>query len=220
MDNLFTSSAKNLLLIAQKQAQAFHHHAVGTEHLLLAMTIEQEGIAGKTLRQLGVTESLVHDDVETYTGYGALPASATGKDAYLPYSPKGKEVLAGAGDEAKRLGAAKIGTEHILLSLLSDEDTIANRILATSFNLTAKRLRQLVLKKLGVSEAIMKSKPARATKGAPTPTLDGHFAPIVRLNYRFRGQFPAHHRQQSTQLHWQFDVKLLVQLENFDPNFS
>ncbi|WDF82283.1 ATP-dependent Clp protease ATP-binding subunit [Lacticaseibacillus pabuli] len=173
MDNLFTSSAKNLLLIAQKQAQAFHHHAVGTEHLLLAMTIEQEGIAGKTLRQLGVTEALVHDDVETYTGYGALPSSATGKDAYLPYSPKGKEVLAGAGDEAKRLGASKIGTEHILLSLLSDEDTIANRILATSFNLTAKRLRQLVLKKLGVSEASMKSKPARATKGAPTPTLDG-----------------------------------------------
>lgn len=173
MDNLFTESARNLLLIAQKQAQSFHHHAVGTEHLLLAMTIEEQGVGGKTLRQLGVTANLVHDDVETYTGYGALPASTSGKDAYLPYSPKGKLVLAGAGDEAKRLGASQIGTEHILLSLLTDEDNIASRILAGSFNLTAKRLRQLVLKKLGVNEASLKGKPAQAQKGAPTPTLDG-----------------------------------------------
>jgi ATP-dependent Clp protease ATP-binding subunit ClpC len=184
MDNLFTTSAKNVLIIAQKQARIFHHHAVSTEHLLLAMTMETEGIAGKTLRQLGVTDELVHDDVETYTGYGALPDSATGSDAYLPYSPKGKEVLAGAGDEAKRLGASKIGTEHILLSLLTDEDSIASRILSNSFNLTGKKLRQLILKKLGVSDALIaggKNKKRQTASNAPTPTLDGLARDLTQL---------------------------------------
>ena len=55
MDNLFTPSAKNVLLLAQEQAKYFHHHAVGTEHLLMALVMEKDGIAGKTLRQLGVT---------------------------------------------------------------------------------------------------------------------------------------------------------------------
>ncbi|WP_155287485.1 ATP-dependent Clp protease ATP-binding subunit [Lacticaseibacillus zhaodongensis] len=181
MDNLFTISAKNVLSIAQKQARVFHHHAVGTEHLLLALTIESEGIAGKTLRQLGVTEALVHDDVESYTGYGALPNSATGADAYLPYSPKGKEVLAGAGDEAKRFGAAKIGTEHILLSLLTDEDSIASRILASSFSLNAKKLRKLVLKRMGVSESTSKAKAPRSNANAPTPTLDDLARDLTQL---------------------------------------
>lgn len=181
MDNLFTISAKNVLSIAQKQTRVFHHHAVGTEHLLLALTIESEGIAGKTLRQLGVTEALVHDDVESYTGYGALPSSATGVDAYLPYSPKGKAVLAGAGDEAKRFGASKIGTEHILLSLLADEDSIANRILVGSFSLNPKKLRKLVLKRMGVSETAAKVKPTRSNANAPTPTLDDLARDLTQL---------------------------------------
>ena len=72
MDNLFTPSAKNVLLLAQEQAKYFHHHAVGTEHLLMALVMEKDGIAGKTLRQLGVTENDVHDEIERFTGYGLL----------------------------------------------------------------------------------------------------------------------------------------------------
>lgn len=171
MDNLFTASAKNVLLIAQKEARSFHHHAVGTEHILLALVTENEGVAGKILRQLGVTVDTVHDDIETYTGFGSQPASATGADAYLPYSPKGKAILASAGDEAKRLGAGKIGTEHILLGLLTDEMTIAVRILQ-SYDLSVKKLRQLVLKKMGVSDKGT-ARPSRPTGVSPTPTLDG-----------------------------------------------
>ena len=78
MDNLFTISAKNVLLIAQEQAKSFHHHAVGSEHILLALVVEQEGVAGKTLRQLGVNEDEVHDDIEAFTGYGTVPDSALG----------------------------------------------------------------------------------------------------------------------------------------------
>lgn len=171
MDNLFTVSAKNVLSIAQNEARSFHHHAVGTEHILLALVTETDGLAGKTLRQLGVTVDTVHDDIETYTGFGSLPASAMGADAYLPYSPKGKALLAFAGDEAKRTGATKIGTEHILLGLLSDEQTIAVRILA-SYELTVKKLRQLVLKKMGVSDK-PSARPTRQIGTSPTPTLDG-----------------------------------------------
>ncbi|WP_461225534.1 ATP-dependent Clp protease ATP-binding subunit [Lacticaseibacillus suihuaensis] len=185
MDNLFTPSAKNVLQIAQDQAKAFHHHAVGTEHLLIALVIEPEGIAGKTLRQLSVTEADVHDEIERFTGYGTSAGSSTAKDAYLPYSPKGKEILSFAGDEAKRLGALKIGTEHILLGLLREDDILAARILQ-NLDLSLAKTRQLVLKKMGISDAPAKHKggpAARPTRAASagTPTLDGLARDLTQL---------------------------------------
>ncbi|WP_225046456.1 ATP-dependent Clp protease ATP-binding subunit [Lacticaseibacillus kribbianus] len=185
MDNLFTPSAKNVLQIAQDQAKAFHHHAVGTEHLLIALVMEPEGIAGKTLRQLSVTEGDVHDEIERFTGYGTTDAGRTAKDAYLPYSPKGKEILSFAGDEAKRLGALKIGTEHILLGLLREDDILAARILQ-NLDLSLAKTRQLVLKKMGITDAPAKHKggpgarPARAAS-AGTPTLDGLARDLTQL---------------------------------------
>ncbi len=173
MDNLFTISAKNVLLIAQEQAKSFHHHAVGSEHILLALVVEQEGVAGKTLRQLGVSEDEVHDDIEAFTGYGTVPDSALGPDSFLPYSPKGKAILAAAGDEAKQIGAVKIGTEHILLGLLRDDDTIAAKIIQNS-DLSLTKLRQLVLKKMGVTEGQQAKRPrARQRQSVETPTVDG-----------------------------------------------
>ena len=127
MDNLFTPSAKNVLAISQEQAKRFKHQAVGTEHLLLALAIEKNGIAYKVFQQFSVTETDIVEEIERFTGYGTL--KNVGANDYLPYSPKAKEVLAAAGDEAKRLGAAKIGTEHLLLALLSDENILSSRIL-------------------------------------------------------------------------------------------
>ncbi|MFD1432669.1 ATP-dependent Clp protease ATP-binding subunit [Lacticaseibacillus yichunensis] len=187
MDNLFTPSATNVLMIAQQQAQYFHHHAVGTEHLLMALVREPDGIAGKTLRQLGITEDDVHDEIERFTGYGTVDASAKQSDSYLPYSPKGKEILSFAGDEAKRLGALKIGTEHILLGLLREDDILAARILQ-NLDLSLSKTRQLVLKKMGISDAAAKRRPAgpRAANGARpasqgTPTLDGLARDLTQL---------------------------------------
>ncbi|MDE3283497.1 ATP-dependent Clp protease ATP-binding subunit [Lacticaseibacillus casei] len=176
MDNLFTPSAKNVLLLAQEQAKYFHHHAVGTEHLLMALVMEKDGIAGKTLRQLGVTENDVHDEIERFTGYGTVDAAGQASDSYLPYSPKGKEILAFAGDEAKRLGALKIGTEHILLGLLREDDILAARILQ-NLGLSLSKTRQMVFKKMGIADTAAKRRPM-ARGGARqdsqgTPTLDG-----------------------------------------------
>ncbi|WP_203624808.1 ATP-dependent Clp protease ATP-binding subunit [Lacticaseibacillus sp. 866-1] len=186
MDNLFTPSAKNVLMIAQEQAKYFHHHAVGTEHLLMALVMEQEGIAGKTLRQLSISEQDIHDEIERFTGYGTVDEGSQSKDAYLPYSPKGKEILSFAGDEAKRLGALKIGTEHILLGLLREDDILAARILQ-DLDLSLAKTRQLVLKKMGISDAAAKH---RGAAGAPrggrpasqgTPTLDGLARDLTQL---------------------------------------
>ena len=176
MDNLFTPSAKNVLLLAQEQAKYFHHHAVGTEHLLMALVMEKDGIAGKTLRQLGVTENDVHDEIERFTGYGTVDAAGQASDSYLPYSPKGKEILAFAGDEAKRLGALKIGTEHVLLGLLREDDILAARILQ-NLGLSLSKTRQMVFKKMGIADTAAKRRPmARGgarQDGQGTPTLDG-----------------------------------------------
>ncbi|WP_390410518.1 ATP-dependent Clp protease ATP-binding subunit [Lacticaseibacillus jixiensis] len=186
MDNLFTPSAKNVLMIAQEQAKYFHHHAVGTEHLLMALVMEQDGIAGKTLRQLSVSEEDVHDEIERFTGYGTVDASHTAADTYLPYSPKGKEILTFAGDEAKRLGALKIGTEHILLGLLREDDILAARILQ-NLDLSLSKTRQMVLKKMGISDTGSKAHqgaPRTATKrpaSQGTPTLDGLARDLTQL---------------------------------------
>ncbi|TAS73210.1 Clp protease N-terminal domain-containing protein, partial [Lactiplantibacillus plantarum] len=162
MDNLFTPSAKSVLVLAQEQAKYFKHQAVGTEHLLLALAIEKNGIANKVLQQYAVSEDDIREEIERFTGYGTL--SNVGKDTYLPYSPKAKEILSVAGDEAKRLGANKIGTEHLLLAMLSDESILSSRILM-NLNLDLGQTRKVVLRKLGVSDAMSKRKGNAANRG-------------------------------------------------------
>lgn len=172
MNNLFTPSAKNVLVMAQEQAKYFKHQAVGTEHLLLALSIEQNGIANKVLQQFSVTEDDIREEIERFTGYGTL--NNVDKDTYLPYSPKAKEVLSVAGDEAKRLGAIKIGTEHLLLALLADESILSSRILM-NLNVDLAQTRKIVLRRLGVSDSPKRHQANRAKAAQQpegTPTLD------------------------------------------------
>ncbi|WP_412988497.1 ATP-dependent Clp protease ATP-binding subunit [Pediococcus siamensis] len=173
MDNLFTPSAKNVLAISQEQAKRFKHQAVGTEHLLLALAIEKNGIAYKVFQQFSVTETDIVEEIERFTGYGTL--KNVGANDYLPYSPKAKEILAIAGDEAKRLGAAKIGTEHLLLALLSDENILSSRILI-SLDMDINQTRKVILRKLGVSASAQlrqsQAQNSRGSKPKGTPTLD------------------------------------------------
>ena len=182
MDNLFTPSAKSVLVLAQEQAKYFKHQAVGTEHLLLALAIEKNGIANKVLQQYAVSEDDIREEIERFTGYGTL--SNIGKDTYLPYSPKAKEILSVAGDEAKRLGANKIGTEHLLLAMLSDESILSSRILM-NLNLDLGQTRKVVLRKLGVSDAMSKRKGNAAGRGGKktegTPTLDSLARDLTQL---------------------------------------
>lgn len=95
MDELFTERAKAVLTIAQEEAKTFKHQSVGSEHLLLALVMEQNGIAGKTLRELHADETDIREEIEHLTGYGTVKNYPEG--VYLPYSPRAKQIFAYAG---------------------------------------------------------------------------------------------------------------------------
>ncbi len=127
MDELFTQRAKEVLQIAQEEAKRFKHQTVGSEHVLLALLMEPNGIAGKTLREMNVNENDIREEIEHLTGYGTMTSYPV--SGYLPYSPRARQIFAYAGDEAKRLGSSQVGTEHLLLGLLRDEEILASRIM-------------------------------------------------------------------------------------------
>lgn len=185
MDELFTESAKAVLAIAQEEAKYFRHQSVGSEHLLLALIIESNGIAGKTLRQLNVDKNEVREEIEHLVGYGVVKSYPKG--IYLPYSPRSKQIFAYSGEEAKRLGAPNIGTEHLLLGLLRDEDILASRILV-NLGLSLVKIRQLLMKKIGINDPqmAMSGSKRKNQKGAPaqkggTPTLDSLARDLTKL---------------------------------------
>ena len=176
MNELFTDKAKKALLIAQEEAKAFRHRTVGTEHLLLGLVIEDEGIAGKTLRELNITEQDVKDEIEHFASYGTT--EKVPKHAILPYSPRARQIIKYATDEARRMKRPLVGTEHLLLGLLRDEDILSAKIL-NNLDVNLAKARQLVLKKLGAQQKSSRSKmssrrPAKSTQEGTngTPTLD------------------------------------------------
>lgn len=183
MDELFTQRAKAVLAIAQEEAKYFKHQAVGSEHILLALVIEQNGIAGKTLREMNITENDIREEIEHLTGYGTVRQYP--ENAYLAYSPRAKHTFAYAGDEAKRLGAPQIGTEHLLLGLLRDEDILASRIML-NLGLSLAKMRQLLKKKMGFNESKTngsagRRRPAQAKAQQATPTLDSLARDLTKL---------------------------------------
>ena len=190
MDELFTARAKAVLAIAQEEAKFFKHQSVGSEHLLLALVIEQDGIAGKTLREMSVQETDIREEIEHITGYGLMKEYPVG--GFLPYSPRGRQIFAYAGDEAKRLGSQQIGTEHLLLGMLRDEEILAARILL-NLGFSLAKMRQLLNKKMGMSEPRgmagrrQGQKSPRQTPQQPqaegTPVLDSLARDLTKLAY-------------------------------------
>lgn len=174
MNDQFTPSAKNVLVMAQEQAKQFKHQAVGTEHLLLALSMEENGIASKVLDQFGVTSDDIREEIERFTGYGTL--TLLSPDDYLPYSPKAKQVLAESAREAEALSASKIGTEHLLLALMSDPSILSSRILQ-NLGVNTQQARKNVLRRLGVSDPRRQNANGRRQQAGKngqgtTPTLD------------------------------------------------
>lgn len=188
MDKVFTESAKNALVLAQEQAKTFHHNAVGTEHILLGLTKENDGIAGITLRDLAVSDRDVEEEIEHLTGYGDV-SSNTAKGIYLPYSPKGQLILSDAEEVSNLYKANRIGTEHILLAILDDADNLANRILV-NLGLSLAKTKSLLLNKMGMSNKAArrgfgsnlanKQKKQQAQAGG-TPTLDSLARDLTKM---------------------------------------
>lgn len=174
MEERYTPSAKQVLVLAQQQANYFKHQAIGTGHLLLALTMEKNGVAAKVLQSFVVTEVDVREEIEHIVGYGNL--QRRGADTYLPYSPRTRYVLERAREHAKLFNVEKVGTEHILLALLEDDKTISSRILA-ALNIDLRKVKNITYRTMGVDATTAnrtRKKLALSEKKQDngTPTLD------------------------------------------------
>jgi len=158
----FSERARRVLTLAQEEAQNLNHSYIGTEHILLGLVREEEGVAAKVMINLGTSLSKVRASVEFVIGRGEKPGtSETG------LTPRARRVIELAIDEARYLGHNYIGTEHLLLGLLREGEGIAAGVL-DSFGITLERARTETGRAL--SSATPKSRPARTA--SRTPALD------------------------------------------------
>ena len=148
MEELFTERAQAVLEIAQEEAKRLKHQSVSSEHVLLALVVEQNGIAGKVLREMDLNETEIYEEIEHLIGYGGIRSYPKG--VFLPYSPRMKQVFALASSEVKKTGSQKVGTEHILMSLLKDESIMAPRIMI-NLGISLSKARQVLKQKMGLA---------------------------------------------------------------------
>jgi ATP-dependent Clp protease ATP-binding subunit ClpC len=139
----FTEPARQVVVLAQDEARVLSHNYIGTEHLLLGLLREEEGLAAKVLDELGVTLEGMRDQVARIIGLGDEATSGQ-----IPFTPRAKKVLELALREALALGHNWIGTEHILLGLARENEGVAMRILLDR-GVTAERIAESVLRLLG-----------------------------------------------------------------------
>jgi ATP-dependent Clp protease ATP-binding subunit ClpC len=141
--NNFTPRAQQVLALARKEADRFHHNYVGTEHLLLGLINLGQGVAVNVLQKMGLDLQTVRSAVEKQVGTG--PESKPSGN--IPYTPRVKKVLALAGKEARALNHSYVGTEHILLGLLREGEGVAARVLK-SLEVDIERCRNEILSEL------------------------------------------------------------------------
>jgi len=135
----FTERARKVLTMANEEAYRYHHDGVGTEHVLLAIMSEGEGVAAIALNRLQVQLSEVRKQIETLHPVGDQPVG----DSLIGMTAQGKASIEVAVQEARSLGHHYIGTEHLLLGLLHEEAGLANQILLKS-GVTLEKARELI----------------------------------------------------------------------------
>lgn len=162
--NNFTPRAQQVLALARKEADRFHHNYVGTEHLLLGLINLGQGVAVNVLQKMGLDLQTVRTAVEKQVGTG--PESKPSGN--IPYTPRVKKVLALAGKEAKALNHSYVGTEHILLGLLREGEGVAARVLK-SLDVDIERCRNEILAELDPN---FSGEPEEATAGAKSGGVD------------------------------------------------
>jgi hypothetical protein len=120
----FTDRARRVVVLAQEEARMLNHNYIGTEHILLGLIHEGEGVAAKALESLGISLDAVRQQVEEIIGQGQQAPSG-----HIPFTPRAKKVLELTRREAEQLGHNYIGTEHILLGLIREGDGVATQVL-------------------------------------------------------------------------------------------
>ena len=152
----FTDRARRVVVLAQEEARMLNHNYIGTEHILLGLIHEGEGVAAKALESLGIALEGVRQQVEEIIGQGQQAPSG-----HIPFTPRAKKVLELSLREALQLGHNYIGTEHILLGLIREGEGVAAQVLV-KLGADLNRVRQQVLQLL--SAATRARSPPRAAR--------------------------------------------------------
>ncbi len=166
----FTDRARRVVVLAQEEARLLNHNYIGTEHILLGLIHEGEGVAAKALESLGISLEAVRSQVEEIIGQGGSSPSG-----HIPFTPRAKKVLELSLREALQLGHNYIGTEHILLGLIREGEGVAAQVLV-KLGADLSRVRQQVIQLLsGYSGSTSGegSEPGKETVGGSAERGDG-----------------------------------------------
>ena len=175
MFNRFTERARKVLVLAKEEARRFNHDYIGTEHILLGLVREGEGVACAVLQNLGVDLERLRIEIEKLVSSGSV-GSVLGD---IPFTPRAKKSLELAAEEARSLGHNYIGTEHILLGLLREEEGIASQVLLST-GVDLKGLRKEISVLLGGGTH---SQPGGVNNqvSSKTPALDSFGRDLTKL---------------------------------------
>jgi len=171
MFNRFTERARKVLVLAKEEARRFNHDYIGTEHILLGLIREGEGVACAVLQNLGIDLNRLRKELERLISPGSI--ATIGGD--LPFTPRAKKALELAAEEARNLGHNYIGTEHILLGLLREEEGLAAQVLY-SLGVDLRKVREEIASLLGGSSHSISSQTT-----SRTPALDSFGRDLTRL---------------------------------------
>jgi ATP-dependent Clp protease ATP-binding subunit ClpA len=163
----FTERARQVVVLAQDEARALKHNYIGTEHLLLGLLREEEGLAARVLESLDITVEEVRAQVARTVGEG--DEVATGE---VPFTPRAKKVLEVSLREGLSLGHNYIGTEHILLGLVRVGDGVAARVLV-DFDADAETIRSEVIRRLSGRPGGEPALRTRSAREAETYAVEG-----------------------------------------------
>src|SRR5258707_1247053 len=163
----FTDRARRVVVLAQEEARLLNHNYIGTEHILLGLIHEGEGVAAKALESLGISLEAVRNQVEEIIGQGG-----TSPSGHIPFTPRAKKVLELSLREALQLGHNYIGTEHILLGLIREGEGVAAQVLV-KLGADLSRVRQQVIQLLSGYAGSKESGGAPAAGGSPESAPSG-----------------------------------------------
>jgi len=161
----FTDRARRVVVLAQEEARMLNHNYIGTEHILLGLIHEGEGVAAKGLEALGISLEAVRSQVEEIIGQGQQAPSG-----HIPFTPRAKKVLELSLREALQLGHNYIGTEHILLGLIREGEGVAAQVLV-KLGADLNRVRQQVIQLLSGYQGKEPAAQGGPAEGTPTTSL-------------------------------------------------
>jgi ATP-dependent Clp protease ATP-binding subunit ClpA len=171
----FTDRARTSVVLAQEQARLLNHSYIGTEHILLGLLREGDGVAARVLGEMGVRLAAVCGDVEQIIGRGE-----EAPPCHIPFTPRAKKVLELSLREALQLGHNYIGTEHILLGIIREAEGVAAQVLIKYKGVTLEAVRERVLEFLGPGLGHRMARPT-PTATARTPAAEDAIQAAERL---------------------------------------